>query len=289
MNRHAFAFDLHGRGRLNARFVMKKESKPNKRPQNMPGVTPDNDPLQGPLQPTRVNDPRKGDDRNLVLTDDDFTGGDFEERMKLFWQRNQVLIIAVVVLAFVGAIGYQLVNQYRLSYEAKVQDAYRSANNQAALLAFAEAYPRNALAAIALLEVADEHYQSSDYAAAASLYGQVATLLAARQDPLTGRARVGQGIALLRGGEINAGQAALQTSLADTTLADPYRAEAAYHLAILSLKQGNPQAARDFLQEGAGLPNAGSWGQRAVLLVQTNPQLMEQVNGDPAELVSQDS
>ena len=114
--------------------------------------------------------PPSDDDRNLVVVDEDFANADAEDRLWLFWERNKNLIVrgtTVVVLAIIGAIGFHFWQ------ESKREDlglAYVACQDEAARRAFAAAHPGEPLAAVALLEVADDLRRANKLEEAAKTY-----------------------------------------------------------------------------------------------------------------------
>ncbi len=50
--------------------------------------------------------PPAGDDRNLVVVDEDFVNADAEDRLWLFWERNKGVIVKATTAVVVGILGY---------------------------------------------------------------------------------------------------------------------------------------------------------------------------------------
>ncbi|MDR0534940.1 MAG: hypothetical protein LBG65_01055 [Puniceicoccales bacterium] len=123
--------------------------------------------------PQKKTDSRKGDDRNLVLVDQDFGQPDFEDRMFLFWVRNKALILGVAgvaIVASVGAIIFKAVARHRLE---TLQNAYTTAvaaGKPEALLAFSRENAGQPLARVAAIEAGDKYFGEKKYDEAAKAY-----------------------------------------------------------------------------------------------------------------------
>ena len=163
-----------------------------------------------------------------------------------FWRyrRKWLVGFALGVFALVAVYqGLQMWSAFKLGY---VQSAFLKAwENDADLLAFAHKNPGTPLGGVAYLAVADAAYRESDFTSAAQAYESAAFAL--EGTPFAARARLGQGVALLRNGE-DVG------SLLDDVAADEagltvLRAQAVYLSAVQGLNVGSLAA----YDQGGGL------------------------------------
>jgi len=99
--------------------------------------------------------PPAGDDRNLVIVDEDFAQADSEDRLWLFWERNQERLVGGTVAVVVGLIAWFAVQSWIESEAEGLRTKYAEVKDDAGRAAFAAAHPGETLAAVALLEVAD--------------------------------------------------------------------------------------------------------------------------------------
>jgi len=115
-----------------------------------------------------------GDDRNLVVVDEDFAHADSEDRLWLFWQRYRNQVIGTVTAFILGLIAWfaylawdeSVREDVRMKFEALADDDQRRA--------FAASHPGHPLAIAALLDIADREQaegkgQVASYAAAAAI------------------------------------------------------------------------------------------------------------------------
>ena len=55
-----------------------------------------------------------GDDRNLVLVDDDFQDADFEDKVWLFWRRHGKKTVAIAALVFFAIVSSSVILKFNL-------------------------------------------------------------------------------------------------------------------------------------------------------------------------------
>lgn len=103
----------------------------------------------------RRQKPPAGDDRNLVIVDEDFAQADSEDRLWLFWERNRDRVVGGTVAVVVGLVAWFAVQSWIESRNEARRAAYADVKDDAGRLAFAKDNPGEVLAAVALLEVAD--------------------------------------------------------------------------------------------------------------------------------------
>lgn len=99
--------------------------------------------------------PPGGDDRNLVIVDEDFAQADSEDRLWLFWERNRDRLVSGTVAVVVGLIAWFAYLSWSESRAEGLRSEYATVKDDAGRSAFAAAHPGETLAAVALLEVAD--------------------------------------------------------------------------------------------------------------------------------------
>src|SRR5262245_31699510 len=118
---------------------------------------------------TPSNSRPAGDDRNLVATDAT-TAVSFEDKMRLFWEKNQKIaygLCVVVLLVILGREGWQYMGRQK---ELDLEKAYAAATTPEQQKAFAAAHPDHALGGIAYLQIADEAYKAGKGADAVAAY-----------------------------------------------------------------------------------------------------------------------
>lgn len=218
----------------------------------------------------------RGDDRNLIEIDEAFKEAEFEDKMWLFWERYKTHIITAILAAIFATIAVQGIRVYQDSRIASIQASFMEATTSEQKIAFAAAHSNHPLAAIALLEVADELYAAESFNDAAALYAD-AIRSAANAPELKARAELGQGVALARSGNRSQAMGVLNALAANPVAADSFRGEAAFHSAILALEDGQVDRARESLESILPLRFAGLWRDQAERMLRTKPQL--QANG----------
>ncbi|MDR2863728.1 MAG: hypothetical protein LBV54_07660 [Puniceicoccales bacterium] len=200
---------------------------------------------------TKQQDPRKGDDRNLVLVDQDFGQPDLEDRMWLFWLRNKIAILGVIFLliaAALGGIGWHALADYRLS--ALQAEYLGTADSPEAKLAFARARAGEALAGVAALDVADQYFKDKKYAEAAAAYALARdnfTPTDKAHASFGARAILGLAFSKLRSDDRDGGIAVLTELSRTTAYPEAFRGQALHTLALLSIEKKDWESARRWL------------------------------------------
>ncbi|MFM7743217.1 MAG: hypothetical protein ACKO8X_06960, partial [Verrucomicrobiota bacterium] len=100
--------------------------------------------------------PPAGDDRNLVVVDEDFANADAEDRLWLFWERNKALIVQGTTAVVIGILGFLAYFFWNESRRLELGVEFTACQDEAARRAFADRHPGEALAAVALTDVADD-------------------------------------------------------------------------------------------------------------------------------------
>jgi hypothetical protein len=229
--------------------------------------------------------PPSDDDRNLVVVDEDFANADAEDRLWLFWERNKNLIVrgtTVVVLAIIGAIGYHF---WQEAKREELGQAFVACQDEAARRAFAAAHPGEPLAAVALLEVADELRRANKLAEAAKAYeaaGKSVVGDSKAVKAIATRARLYGALTRQELGQADA-EAGIVAVAEDNTAPDTLRGYAMYVLANLALTKGDSAAAAKWvnLMDKRLKPNH-VWASDKSWLVRSEPSLLTPVSAPPA-------
>jgi hypothetical protein len=229
--------------------------------------------------------PPSDDDRNLVVVDEDFANADAEDRLWLFWERNKNLIVrgtTVVVLAIIGAIGFHFWQ------ESKREDlglAYVVCQDEAARRAFAAAHPGEPLAAVALLEVADDLRRANKLEEAAKTYEAAGKSVVGDAKAIKAIATRARLYAALTRHELGQPEAiaAIVAVAEDNAAPDTLRGYAMYVLANLALTKGDSADAAKWvnLMDKRLKPNH-VWASDKAWLVRSEPSLLTPVGAPPA-------
>lgn len=220
-----------------------------------------------------------GDDRNLVLVDEDFQDADFEDRVWLFWQRHGKRTIAAGValfLAIIAAIVYVQVGKMRI---AALQAEYAATETAEQKLAFAKANESEPIAGTAYFAVGTEFANGGKYAEAADAFANAARVFAGKKEfsAMQNRAEIASAAALARTGTPENLASAKESlkKLAGTPAADPlYRGQAMYELAVSAVAAGNLDEARLWLNEmDRALEPTNFWQTRKRTLIAIEPKL----------------
>lgn len=217
----------------------------------------------------------QGDDRNLVVVDEDFAHADAEDRMWLFWERHRERIIGTFAAVILGLLAWFAFAAWDEGRREDIRQAYAAAReDEPALRAFAAAHPGHPLATAALLRLADKSHREGK--------GSVAAYdAAAANDPgsdraaqaLRWRARLYAGLLALDQGDKGAG--ARLSAVAEATEApEALRGPAFLALARASLAAKDPSGARSWLDKMDRLlgPNH-PWREEQRRLIATEPAL----------------
>ena len=212
------------------------------------------------------------------------TAPDFTEAVHLFWANNHrqvYFLILAVLLAMVGRYGWGYFSDQR---EQDVQEEYaKIASAPERLTRFAEEHAGHPLAGVALLRLADNKYAAAEFKGAQAAYAKAAGVLA--DAALQSRAKLGAAMSQLGAGDTTGAETALKTLSAEAAVARLTRAEAGYQLAALAQSAGRTADARKYAEEVTKLDGAGSWAQRAYLLLAQLPVDKTAPAANPAALL----
>lgn len=213
-----------------------------------------------------------GDDRNLVTVDENYLAPTFEDRLRIFWEKNSRAIVVGCVLVLAAILGKGIYEYTRAQREKALAAEFgeaRAAEGDAKLKAFAAEHGEHALGGLAQLAIADRAYSTANYAEARSAYEKAAHVL--KNNAFGQRARLGAAVAAVQGGAAAEGEAALKQIVADLTLDKLVRSEAAYHLASLAAATGNAPEAIRLIEQATVIDPEGHWADRASMLRATLP------------------
>jgi hypothetical protein len=208
-----------------------------------------------------------GDDRNLVVIDENYVAPSFEDRLRLFWQKNSKLVIALLAVILVVVAAKEGWEYLAAEKERGIGEAFAAAVTPAQVKSFIEANPGHPLSGVAHLRTADETYAAGRFSDAIPAYEQATAIL--RSGPLASRARLGVAMSKLQAGRTADGEAALKAFAADANEIKAFRAEAAYHLASLGSSRGNAADVKIYSDQLMQLDPASPWTQRALALRST--------------------
>lgn len=210
-----------------------------------------------------------GDDRNLVTIDENYLAPTLEDKLLIFWEKNNRTIIALLVIVAVAIVVRWGFSMFVASRERAIATEYAEAKDDAALKTFAGAHPTAALAGVAHLRLADEAYASGKFAAAQADYDAAAKALTGQ--PLGDRARVGSALSKLQAGDAAGAKTALEALANDTSFSRTLRGEAGFHLAVLARDAGQTTEANKWIELILAADPSGLWAQRAMQLRSSLP------------------
>lgn len=210
---------------------------------------------------------KKHDDAQSIL----ITGLPFEDRLWLFWKKYSRIVTLIIVIIIFGFLGYKGIDFYKRSQIEKLQNEYRIALEEGREFAFAEANIKEPLAGGVFLSTADKFGTEGKYQEAIINYNKALTSL--KPTPFGDRIRLSIALATWMKGNHDASKKLLNELLNDSQVMGAIRAEAAYQLALMSLNEQDYKKSREFLDTINRIPNAGVWGQKALILRDSTPEL----------------
>lgn len=226
---------------------------------------------QDSAQPQSAPADAPGDDRNLVGVDEVFKEADFEEKMWLLWNNNKAAIVGGSLAVLIAVVGSQFFRWYQEDTLHAMQASYAAAEDSEAKLAFAAEYSDQSLSGVALLAIADEKYAADAFTEAAELYTRATDALQGHF--VQGRALIGQGIAWIRAGDVDAGKLALATVADGEDYLQSHKAEAIYHLASIAVQDKDYDSAKLLMSQMETLDHGGMWASQLNMMKQNRPEL----------------
>jgi len=196
----------------------------------------------------------------------------FDVALQSFWEKNRTFVLGGLIAALLIIIGREAWQYFAARHEQTVRTQFaRIADRPEQLGSFAAANADHALAGVAFLQLADARYLASDYKGAIENYQKAAKAL--HQPVLLGRARLGAAMSQLNAGDQAAADSALKAILADASLPNGPRVEAAYHLATLASEADNTTEVGRLVAELNKIDATSVWAQRAAGLLAGKSQL----------------
>lgn len=188
----------------------------------------------------------------------------FEDKLWLIWEKYNRHITLVIVLVVLGFIGYETINFYKGSQIRELQEKYRSAVLEGHELAFAEANIKEPLSGQIFLSAGDQFVNDNKYDEALTHYNKA--LVSLESTPFGDRTRLGIALVTWMKGDQDASKKLLNKLVNDSRVIGAIRAEAAYQMVLINLKEKEYAKAKDLLDAINHIPNAGIWGQKANIL-----------------------
>ncbi|MBI5690092.1 MAG: tetratricopeptide repeat protein [Verrucomicrobia bacterium] len=222
--------------------------------------------MSTPATPSQPNP--AGDDRNLVAVDAS-TAGTFEDKLRLFWEKNRNAVMgvcAVVVLAIAGKGGWEYLQHQK---ELEVGKAYAAATTPEQLKSFAAAHDGHPLAGVVQLRLADDAYKAGKPADALAGYEKAQASL--KEGPLAARAKLGRALALAQSGKAADSTRELKQLADDAKQFKAVRTEAAYHLTSLAVEAKDAVEAQKYVDQLMQIDVSSAWTQRAMAVRATLP------------------
>jgi hypothetical protein len=223
--------------------------------------------------------PPAGDDRNLVVVDEDFVNADAEDRLWLFWERNKDIIVKATVAVVVGVLGYLAFFFWNESRREALGEEFTACQDEAARRAFAARHPGETLSAVALTDVADDLKRAGKFADAAKAYDEARRLAglaggAPAVKALADRARLYAALCRLETGEA-AGAQELAAVADDVSAAETLRGFAMLTLANVAVAKGDSAEASRWLNAMDKKLRANHvWKADKEMLVRSEPSLI---------------
>jgi len=223
--------------------------------------------------------PPAGDDRNLVVVDEDFVNADAEDRLWLFWERNQGAIVKTTVAVVVGVLGYLAFFFWNESRREALGEEFTACQDEAARRAFAARHPGEPLSAVALTDVADDLKRVGKFADAAEAYDEARRLAglagnAPEVSALATRARLYAALCRLETGDAGATEA-LAVVANDVAAAETLRGFAMLTLANVAVAKGDTAEASKWLNAMDKKLRANHvWKADKEMLVRSEPSLV---------------
>ncbi|HAV14575.1 MAG TPA: hypothetical protein DCX06_13955 [Opitutae bacterium] len=221
-----------------------------------------NRPQKNKIKNPTLPDDQQVDERNLVDLEDSVDIS-IEDRISMYWMENKGFISACITVLALLIIAFNGMRMYKDHAVEALQADYAAAQTAGTLADFAKANSNKALGGLAALTAADEAYQAEDYSTALELYIIASSSLS--DNILAGRAALGEAFALYNSDKQDEGLAKLNAIVADGSLPESARAEAAYHLAIDADVAGRNEEFESLLAQINEMTHAGAWQQRLAM------------------------
>ena len=223
--------------------------------------------------------PPAGDDRNLVVVDADFVNADTEDRLWLFWERNQDTIVKATIGIVVGILAFLAYFFWNESRREALGEEFTACQDEAARRSFASRHPGEALAAVAMTDVADDLKKAGKFVDAAKAYDEASRLtgLAGKAPALAAlgaRTRLYAALCRLEAGEAGAVKA-IAAVAEDVNAPETLTGFAMLTLANIAVAKGDTAEAAKWLNAMDKKLRAGNvWDADKKALLQSEPSLL---------------
>ena len=223
--------------------------------------------------------PPAGDDRNLVVVDEDFVNVDAEDRLWLFWERNKTTIVRGTTAVVLGIIAFLAFHFYANAHEQDIGADYVACQDETARRAFAAKNAGEPLAAVAMAEVGDDLKRAGKLADAAKAYDEAARLAglagkAPAVQALVVRAKLYSALARQDLGEAGA-EATIAAIADDISAPETLRGYAMITLANIAVAKGDMATASKWLNTmDKRLRPTHVWQSDKAWLVRSEPALL---------------
>jgi hypothetical protein len=210
-----------------------------------------------------------GKDSNLERAEANALAPSFEDRLRVFWQRNSTAVTGLLVVILLAIAAKGAWEYLQAEREKEIGQAYAAATTPAQLKTFAETYPKHTLATAAQLRIADQAYADANYAEAARLYAAIVEDI--EVPALASRARFGVAASKLQSGQTVEGETALKAFVNDADEVKAFRASAAYLLASHFLAADRPAEVKTYAELLMQIDPTSPWTQRVMMLSASLP------------------
>lgn len=217
------------------------------------------------------NNPDENNPNNVELVNEAFEEASMEDKVWLFWRQYNRHILLAIALIFLGFIGFQGIGFYKERQIEKLQEDYQEAIDEGNALTFAQNNPKEPLAGTVFIQEADKLIEDKNYSEAIQFYQKA--LASLKNTPLADRCRLSIAITHFFNGDRNAAKQNLESLMNRHESMGTIRAEAAYQLALITLEDEDYNATKTYLDLVSRIPNAGIWGQKGSVLLDSTPGL----------------
>lgn len=219
-----------------------------------------------------------GDDRNLVLVDDDFQDADFEDKVWLFWRRHGKKTVAAAVAVFLAAFSVIVYTQGKKMHVAALQSDYAELKTADERRAFALAHTGDAMAGTIFYALGNESFAEGKFSEAAADYAASAAVFAEKSEPEFAlprdRAKFSEAVALDKSGKKEDARERLAALASSLKTDETVRGQAMYNLAVFALSAGDVAGARGWLDEmDRALSAQNMWHSEKSNLIRLEPSL----------------
>lgn len=201
-----------------------------------------------------------------------FSALPLEDKLWMLWQRYSRILVLVIILVIFGFLGFQGVTWYKTWQIEKLQNEYREAVRQNSELAFAEANIKEPLAGTVFASLADKLVSEAKYDEALAHYKKA--LKSLQSTAIGDRVELGMAMVTFHKGDKEGGKDLLKKIVNNQKYLGAIRGEAAYQSILINLQEKDYGTAKDFLTIMAHIPNTNIWGQKAIVLQESTPELI---------------